>query len=229
MNGKLKSRGFSLVEVLVGISILAVLAALLFPALGSSTTKASSATSSSNLRQIGLAINSYAIDNGGMMPGPMNSGHGPNFPASSSNPYHLGHHLWDYLQASQTSSSQAYCEVLEYPAWSAETGGSGISYYFRREVRKNGQRLYPMGRRVSNPNNNNAPMRLAAINVLNLNDEVMIYEVDQQSPIGSPGWKSGTPSEPLHGNYRNALLYNGSVEAIPVDEVERFDQFIEVD
>jgi type II secretory pathway pseudopilin PulG len=59
---------FSLVELLVVISIIALLAALLLPALGQAQAQARSAQCVSNLRQWGLAFRQYADDNKDYLP-----------------------------------------------------------------------------------------------------------------------------------------------------------------
>src|SRR6266481_2915907 len=59
MNGK---RGFTLVELLVIIAIIAILGALLLPALGRAKETARRNLCSSNLRQVNLAIRLYADD-----------------------------------------------------------------------------------------------------------------------------------------------------------------------
>lgn len=56
------SSGFSLVELLVVVSIIAVLAGMLLPALGLVRTQARSMTCAANLRQIGYAYTAYAAD-----------------------------------------------------------------------------------------------------------------------------------------------------------------------
>jgi prepilin-type N-terminal cleavage/methylation domain-containing protein/prepilin-type processing-associated H-X9-DG protein len=59
---------FTLIEVLVVISILALLAALLLPVLAQSRETARGAVCSSNLRQIGIALRAYTDDHDGLYP-----------------------------------------------------------------------------------------------------------------------------------------------------------------
>ena len=59
---------FTLIELLVVIAILAILMALLLPTLASAREKGLRTACLSNLRQMGIAIRAYAIDNDGNIP-----------------------------------------------------------------------------------------------------------------------------------------------------------------
>src|SRR5262245_51051989 len=70
LSGK-KSMAFTLVEVLVVIAIIAILVAMLLPALTKGKGQGMKAKCVSNLKQMAVAVQSYADDNNDRLPGPI--------------------------------------------------------------------------------------------------------------------------------------------------------------
>jgi prepilin-type N-terminal cleavage/methylation domain-containing protein len=78
-----KRNGFTIIELLVVIAIIAVLAALLLPALSRAQGKSQSTVCQNNLRQLGIGLRLYLNDSDGVYP------YVVNVPAS--NPRHLSY------------------------------------------------------------------------------------------------------------------------------------------
>jgi prepilin-type N-terminal cleavage/methylation domain-containing protein len=192
---------FTLVELLVVIAILAILAALLFPLVGSMRIKASSAISVSNLRNIGTAILTFAADNNGTLPGPAWSQLGPKWQTNGNN---LAYHLRDYLQNVKQPQNPIpntlYCPSFDYPA--ARTDGQNpistnkVTYRY----------LSPNITALGYPSPPTPPMKIAGLAAIDTRGKPLINEALIDNRSGN---------KPHHGNYNNTLMHNFSVQAIP--------------
>ncbi len=146
MNRRL--RGFTLIELLVVIAIIAILAALLLPALNKAKQKAWATACLSNVKQIGVASRMYADDNGDALPRSVHTGQSW---VNTLQPYTSGTNLWrcprdpnkarnfsyainDYLLPPATGSgANDYSKTTRVPApadtlWLGECADAYVSF-----------------------------------------------------------------------------------------------------
>ena len=80
-----KLNSFTIVELLVVIVIISILCAMIFPVLGKAKEKARKSACLSNLRQLGIAVITYAGNNADYLPMAVRVGSGPDDPQSINN------------------------------------------------------------------------------------------------------------------------------------------------
>ena len=126
--------GFTLIELLVVIAIIAILAAMLLPALAKAKQKASGAACLNNLRQWGLAQNMYLDDNQNIFPLPKIATATPGSPGYNENTP-LWKNFKEFHNAGQGDSAwfnalPAY--VAAKPLW--QMAGDPVNFTSRRKI-----------------------------------------------------------------------------------------------
>lgn len=224
MNRKTRTRpgsssGFTLVELLVVVAILAVLVALSFVVLQRSRIAGSAATMTNNFRQIGTAIVSYAQDHNDYLPGPLHLGQRPIFRTSP--PTHLAYHLRDYLAEGDKLEEGELIPYFASPMWRRMTPTErGISLLSQQDVDSDPRvRRNPWGYAGAERDDPNAsPIKMSKLLTYDRLPWALV-EADQAHPsVGSAGWRTQMAEKPVHGSYRLALRFDGSVVRLPLDD-----------
>ena len=110
------ARGFTVVELLVVVAIIALLVAILVVGLEKARTMARVAGCLSNQRQIALAQTSYAIDNGGALASPRTSFAGGSPSVTYTNPCGS----WSFLINKGNTANDSY------HSWTASYGAGVV-------------------------------------------------------------------------------------------------------
>jgi prepilin-type N-terminal cleavage/methylation domain-containing protein/prepilin-type processing-associated H-X9-DG protein len=139
---KARRRGFTLIELLVVVAIIAVLAALLLPALGSARERGRMSVCASNLKQISLAVQLYADDhNGAIVPGQYGGGGTPVTATWPSILVRFGYVEAPYAPADNVLSTAA--SVFRCPSGRAEVDTAGLPSGYAGRYNTLGAKAHP--------------------------------------------------------------------------------------
>ena len=219
-------RAFTLVELLVVIAVIAILAALLLPALAAAKEKGYRAQCINNLKQLSLGIQAYADDHGDQLPGPVWSGFYENYDNVDSK--RLSFYIATYLGRPAPSATPQDNLLARCPSavkhWKENPGEDMMSIFVPLSYVacvdltnvNSGVVTRPFGYPYASlPFNlaTNEPPKLAH-QIYNPSISWALRDADQQDTRQAAGYYNYLPVTPTHGNVREELFFDWHVAAV---------------
>ncbi len=212
-------RAFTLMELLVVIGVIAVLAAMLLPALAREKQKTIQIDCLSNLKQLGHALQMYVDDNEDRLPGPLWNGLQASCDANSSEEFLR--YVAPYLGVPQLSGEPTVVPVAACPGYMGAAPGISkiadmegrICYLLNPDVDPlPGTPVRPFGY----PNPPQEPLKRSQLSQYGSPAGIFAVSDVDKGNVTDPtvGWWCDLPYKPVHGSTRNQLFFDWHVSPV---------------